>query len=175
MSGQETGGLRERIAEAIRDAVHHCGQGCEGQDDDHVFPAIEHNGRPTVVEARPETLAELAEAVVQPLLDAKDAEIKRLTEVLDDNGIEQHDSIVWRVQDLGRLLRQAENERDAAREDAEDAEAERDRLREQAARFLAAEAQARVLAQQIIDSDCPGGWGYELLKILAALDQPETP
>ena len=48
-----------------------------------------------------------------------------IAEVLDDSGIEQCESVTRRVEDLARFLREAEDERDSAREDLAEAEAAR--------------------------------------------------
>lgn len=115
--------LRQQLADAIRTAAdtHEpaCGDGdCEC--DLAILSPMFGNGPTTRVEGSPDGLAQVCAAVVQPALDAKDAQIARLTRELT--------SLAQATHDLDQKAIDAYEERDAAQQRAEDAEAETARL-----------------------------------------------
>lgn len=110
-------------------------------------------------------VTDVAMAEVQPELDGKDAEIERLKREL---GVADRNetALTTAVQQTDELAADALADAETYAAMARQAEDERDRLR-------AFAEQMRELAQRITDSDCPGGWGYDIRDLLAALDQPE--
>lgn len=122
-----TGGLRERLAEAIRAAAHWCGPGCvdeDGEPDCTAHPArtvyaeTETDGVLWNVSGAVSALADAVMHVIEAETASKDAEIERLTQWRDE-----HRTYV--AVQIDRLHREREHARlaaDGQRRRADDAE-----------------------------------------------------
>lgn len=79
-------GLAQRIADTIRGAVHRCTPHTCGVDDgecddEGIGIDCESGGTVYLVHGTPEAFGEVCAAVVRAELDAKDAEIARMTDI----------------------------------------------------------------------------------------------